>query len=581
MAERLDAAVSYDAAGKETVVRLGAAELRYRTGSGVYSVNGKRVTMKGAAYTDKGVLMVPVTSFTGGLGLTYKVEGKRILLHVSVKPVVSFRVPEEIIAGETTVQYATYAYSPLGLPIVEEVWEGRQERFDAPGSYTVSYSAKDSAGNWSDPYILKLEVVNRNEPPTAAFTTDKTQYRMGELIQYTDLSTDDEEELTREWGNRADAFFEPGVHTVSLKVTDKRGAVSEARQDIVITNETLYNEEEFGKRFAPAGKNFPIDGTEVKTMEALPYSYNTEPYTLFRSSGPETVVTDGVLYRDTIEGQARFLLHHKNRTGRKTKPYVIAANPGTAPVTITVQHEGMAGPSPSAEGAGRMSLARYFESVLANGQPRTVTLAPGESKVIFDGLSAKAMNMDDIVTFTGELTSDGPVSYTALMLAADKNPLAELPRLPLLDPGESIVRGTFADSNRVFRYEEQVGAKPVKLSLTDNAQDPFQQGYDAVKSADAVNSGNYGLLYKIQLPRVAPNTVIAFNPRGGLFVGSVLVNGNVVLFAHLGRSEATDTASVLYRTGEWEENVELWISPAAGSNLPFALLMLPVPEKRE
>ncbi|WMT40853.1 stalk domain-containing protein [Paenibacillus sp. D2_2] len=582
MAERLGATVTINSKTNETIIQLEGVELKYKNNSKSYVLNGTSYPLKTAPYTDNNVLMVPLIPFLQCLNIPYTVENKTITLQRSTKPVASFKVqPEEIVAGETTVIYEPYSYSPLGLDIVDERWEGKEEVFDKPGSYSVSYSVQDSEGVWSDPFKVNLEVVKPNEPPVANFSTDKDEYRMGEPIIYTDLSSDDEDAIVdRIWSNKEEAFFTPGSVTINLEVKDRHGAIGEFSKTIKISNETLYTHEEFYKLFTPIGNKLAIDGYSVKAMEAIPYSYQTEPITLFRSSGPESINSEGILYQDTISGDARFLLHHKNQIGQLAKLYVLAENPGTSPVTITLKNEAMAGPTSYAEWAGRMSLTRYFEGLLAGKNAQKITLQPGEKRIIWNSINKNPMKPNEIITFTGDLSSDAPIRYTSMLVSAKRDPIADLEKLPYLDPNESIVRGTFADSTRVFVYNDPVGTRSVKLSLTDNREDPFQQGLDGIKGTEALNSGNYGLIYKLKLNHVAANTLILFNPRGGLFVGSAVVNGEVVTFGHSGKEDISSTASVLYRTGNQEESVEIWISPAAGSNLPFVLLFEPLPLKK-
>lgn len=438
-----------------------------------------------------------------------------------------------------------------------------------------------------DKVVLQLPAKDVQEPepepklpPTAYFTTDKHKYRMGEPIRYDDMSTDDEEAIVeRKWDNQQPAFFEPGIVEISLQVTNKHGLSSTYKQQIEITAEQLYSKEEFDRLYTPVGSNFDIAGSSVLSFAALPYAYRTEPYTLFRSSGPETVSHEGILYQDTMEGPALFMIHHKNKLGEKAKFYVVAENKGESPASVDIGGLGFAGPSSHPEVAGRSAAARYFESVISGSASKNTTLLPGEKKLIFTEMSAVTVPSGDVVTLNADVTSSGPIQYTVFIVKAKNDPMELLPALPYLDPKESIIRGTFKDSVRVFEYNELVGTRPERLPLTDNTTDPFQKGIDGIQFTEATNSGNYGVLYYIVLNRVAPNTLITFNPRGGLYSGAARVNNEVVHIKHIGSTQ--DSTSVLYRTGSQEEKVELWITPAAGSNLPFTFLFMPLPEVKK
>lgn len=584
LAERLGFSVAYVSAKKETVVRKAGLEARFTNQSKSYTASGIRMLMKGAAYTDKGVFMVPLTSITAALQISYTVDQREhtITLKQAAEPAASFTVQAgDIIAGETRVQYTARASSPSNLQIVQEKWEGRQEVFAEPGIYPVTYQVQDAAGRWSKPYTLSVAVTSPNIPPVAMFSTDKKEYRMGEPVVIADESTDEENAIAdRQWTGKQAAYFRPGPVTVSLTVTDKHGAAAAFSQEILITDETLYTEDEFNRLFTPVGSNFPIDGASVKNMELLPFTYDTEPYTLFRSTGPESIREEGILYQDVIDGPARILLHHKNTMGPKLKVYMLASNPNATPATLSIESSGMAGPTAYGEIAGQMSLQRYFASIASGSAARELVLAPGETRILFQEISQNGLSGGDIITFQGDVTSDIGIKYTSLVVKAERDPLLALPGLPFLDPNQSIVRGTFAESTRIFDYAPVVGTAPARIYLTDNNADPFQTGYDGIKGTPATNSGNYGVLYKIVLEHAAPRSLLTFNPRGGLFRGSALVNGSVVTFSHLGTAAATDQNSVLYRTGESEESVEIWISPAAGSNLPFCLLLSPLPSAR-
>lgn len=427
---------------------------------------------------------------------------------------------------------------------------------------------------------LVLQIGAPHPVPQAYFETDKASYRIGEPVQFSDLTTDAEGAIaTRTWTGKQAAYFEPGDLTVTLTVKDRYGSVSAYNRTIHIEDEVLHTKEAFDLLYTPVGQNIAVDGVGVKTMEALPYSYSTEGPVLLRSTGPETVYEEGILYGDVATGPVRFLLHHKNSSGRKMKLHVIATNAGTETATLTPGPAGAAGPTIAPGQAGKMSLARYLSALASGEADPAIRLEPGQSALLFDDLqSISAIPDGDVVTFTGEASSDAEIRYTVLMTTEGRDPILALPNLPALDPREWIVRGTFPGATRTFDYAEPVGGRMVKLSLTDNAADPFQEGTDGILNTIAMNSGNYGLLYKIKLRKVAPRTLIVFNPRGGMYAGAALVNGQTVTFSHLGAAGIQNEASVLYRTGDAEEEVDIAISPAAGSNLPFCLLFVPMPE---
>lgn len=105
--------------------------------------------------------MVPLTSITQALNITYKVNqsAKTVVLNLNTKPVASFTITQkEIFAGDT-VDYVTSNSSPNGLDIVDERWTGRQDSFDQAGTYTISYQVQDANGQWSDPYSITIEVM--------------------------------------------------------------------------------------------------------------------------------------------------------------------------------------------------------------------------------------------------------------------------------------------------------------------------------------------------------------------------------------------------------------------------------------
>ena len=500
---------------KEFVIAYEGHELKFKVDTTEYIVDGAQQTMRGAVYQENNVTMVPLTAIMSALNIPYTVEGKKVVL-----------------------QLQTGGEEPEPEPI----------------------------------------------PPVALFTTDKAEYKIGEKIYVSDQSTPGNSEIVARkwsdnWQSQKPAFFSAGPKSITLTVTDKNGLTSEHTVTINISNEVLYTEAQFNMLFTEVGQKFPLGEKSVLSFDRVPFTYTPQPYTLFRSSGPETVTTEGILYSDIIQGNTRFMIHHGNKIGEKAKLYVIAENNNMTETTISTQSYGVAGPSEHPDITGRISFQRYLENSLTGKKSGDTTLLPGESKLILTDLSASIMGQGQVLSLFGDVYSDNPIKYTVVIVKASSDPLNAITTLPNLDPKESIVRGTFTDSTRVFRYTELVGAKDQRLPLTDNSIDLFQQGYDGIMGTPAINSGNYGVVYKLELERVAPNTLITFNPRGGLFLGAAMVNGKVVSFSHSDETPTT-SASVLYRTGSSEEKVEIILTPSAGSNMPFNLLFMPMPQKK-
>ena len=100
---------------------------------------------------------------------------------------------------------------------------------------------------------------------------------MGELITYTDQSYDDQdknEDLTYKWENKEYAFFSPGVYTIKLTVTDKKGLSSSYESTINVTNETLYEQDDFNMLFIPEGEKFSFLGN-VTSRPKINYDFTT------------------------------------------------------------------------------------------------------------------------------------------------------------------------------------------------------------------------------------------------------------------------------------------------------------------
>lgn len=222
---------------------------------------------------------------------------------------------------------------------------------------------------------------------------------------------------------------------------------------------------------------------------------------------------------------------------------------------------------------------RYYESMQTGSKYKDTWFAPGESKIILNELSATAMKQGDVISLFADLYSDHTLNYTVMMVDQDQDPFKTLPYLSVLKP-DIHNRGTYMEATRNIEVTELIGNTPSRLLIGDNSSDPFLIGYDGPTGEYRMNAGNFGVLYKVKLYRVAPNTLITFNPRGGHYMGGIMVNGNIVSLPSSGSLSAPNENAVLFRTGEREQTVDLVFTAAPGSNLSVNLLFQQLPEKK-
>lgn len=585
LTERFGFQLTYDNKTKESIISSGGRELRYKIGTNTYQVDGVATKMSGTSYAKDNTFMVPLTSALQAFGMSYKYEAstKLIIVQMTSEPVAKFSVvPKEIFATQTEVVVKDESYHPRGLDIVEQEWSGLETYYSDPGQYTITLRVKDSNGVWSQPYSQTIEVVPPNEPPVAMFETNKDVYKMGELITYQDLSYDDEDAITeRKWDNNQKAFFKPGDYYVTLRVTDKHGASNEIMKKITITNETLYTFDEFNLLYTGVGDKYSFNGSTILTYKQIVPVTKHGQRTFYRSNSPESFTTEGILYQDKIAGATRVLMHHRNATNRNIKMYIVAKNISSEDAVVRVERAGIAGPSTYPQETGTKAVARYFDSFRSNGVISEQILKPNESTVLVPDLTKLALKPEQVYSMYADFYSDNNLQYQIIALDASKDIMKELPKLEKITADKVHIRGTFNNADRTMTVSELVGDTSSRLVLADNKTDTYLTGWDTLSGESKINQGNYGVLYHIVLERVAPNTMISFNARAGAYAGAMLVNGQTVYSPNTGLLNNSSESSVVYRTGDTEEKVDIWFTPASGSSLPVNLVFNPMPEKRQ
>ncbi|MFC5467570.1 stalk domain-containing protein [Cohnella suwonensis] len=578
--KELSGSISYDAKTKAYKLYFGRMTLAFTAGKTTYSLNGTlKNGAQGAPYVLKGTLMVPIRTVANSFGMTLVAAqgSKQLTLSWSMKPIAKFEVSNlNPYAEQSEVYYTDLSYHPRGYKIVNERWENNLSVFETAGAAQVTHWVQDESGLWSEPYTVTINVKPPNQPPVAGFATDKDVYKMGEPIQYEDVSTDDENRITgRKWTNKMKGFFVPGPQTITLSVTDAHGETNEISKTITITDATLYPEDSFHLLYTDIGDKFPLVGKDVLGYSVIPYDISNQGVTLVRSNSPETIVDEGIYYADRVTGNVRFMTHNANGRSAPVKIYIVATNNNAADATAKIGPVGIGGPNLYVPNVARSVSAKYLDARL-NPKATTVKIPAGQSRILIPAVSDKTLAPGDVYASLADVFIDQPLDIKVVVVNADRDVFKTLPTLSVL-PVVAHVRGTFDDANRLMIVNRTIGDVKGRMILADNTVDTRLSGIDKTTGTPVLNSGNYGAMYTIRMNSVQPNTAIVVNGRGGYYAGAFLVNGKLVYATNTGYLANANEGAMLYRTGNSVESVTIQFTPAPGSNLPINLLFFPEP----
>lgn len=420
---------------------------------------------------------------------------------------------------------------------------------------------------------------NGNSRPVARFTFGKPVYKIGEPVQYIDLSYDpDAEGLVYEWKGKEEAFFSAGKHLVSLTVKDGKGLVSDTySRYIEISNEVMYKSPmDFKLHTYPVGTLIPTNWTENYTyFEYLwPFDKNVSEdrsRKLLVSDSPETFTGKGVLYSDKVNGKARLYADHLNGTDETVQFVIMATNPGTKPVKIKTTNKGEVYPSIYANLIGHEASVEFLL-----GDPPHIDeliVPPGQSRVYVqmpDFLPGQGVNV------IYDVETDGEVVFSFMAMDNSiETPISTYPNLYKQLPGDGHIRGTFPVTEKRWDIDASSFTTTRRLIFGDNEYDPWQVGTDPTTQQTVTDDGNYGVVYHIhsEKPR---KMAILLQARGGPFKGPLKINGQFVLAPPSGVITAFESVQILYRTTGTEPSLDIEFTPPAGSAFPMNLIFYPL-----
>jgi len=529
------------------------------------------------------VLTSPATVYNGKMYVPVKFLGDTFGFPVEFDPVTNTIA---MTAGETEVLIdltlrttmvdglpgtfePRFTISPDGKLMAQLTW--MMDRIGAKYEYDSNLNRVEVV---YAPFSAELPSGDGSKP-VAKFTFGKPSYKMGEKVQYIDLSYDVEGDGIQyvSWKNREEAYFKPGQHQVSLQVTDSKGNVSDwFTKTITIENETMYSPVEFQMHHAKTQSFVKLNTNEINQhiRSAAKLSMATirdDARKLLVSDSPENITEYGVLYRDSVDGKARLYANHINMMDADVQFAIIATNNGTNPVTVTTQRQGEVHPSVFVNLIGYQASVDFL---VGDANKPDLTIQPGESKAyVYLPKLMKGQGINLIY----DVESSDDVTFTFAAMVPNDPVESALTYPELAYNGH--VRGSFPVSDIRMETDASSIEGAAKFTIGDDADDVFVEGYDVFRRETVENKGNYGVMYNVRVNNPGKAAVVLL-ARGGVFKGALKINGEMILAPASGVITALDGVFMLHRTTGTERYIDIELTPPAGSNLPIDIVLYPL-----
>lgn len=336
-------------------------------------------------------------------------------------------------------------------------------------------------------------------------------------------------------------------------------------------------------------------------MHKLETTAKDEGGTLLFSDSPEYVAQDGVLYRDTVEGDARIFYYHLNNTDTDKKLAVVLENEYDGINTVRVMRGAGSGPSKDYLYVGKTLQMKYFSETRND----VIILGRGMGRTLDSAMDTETVQPEQLVAGMYDFYALHPVKVSVVMLPVDGDPVTAARSLPVLPRDEIALRGTFQGMNRLVKVTkaslEQNGMSYFRLG--DDENDRFRNGIDATDGSEVRNIGNYGILYKIHVPTYEKTAFrLYLSPLGGVYAGAIRMEdhrGKSIVVpvprqkGFFGEGKVFDTTDImrirnddeilttgmdLAELGTFERKQPIWFefSPPGASNLPVHIILEPV-----
>lgn len=320
--------------------------------------------------------------------------------------------------------------------------------------------------------------------------------------------------------------------------------------------------------------------------------------TLIFSDSPEYVRSNGILYTDIVQGEARVLFYHLNDSYQTKRFAVVFENVSGEPNVINVTRAGLSAPNKNYYSVGKITQTMYMENTFRD----KIELDAYERRAYQPYEKYFLLRPGQLIHGVLDLKIKGDVRIFLLMYPEDETALNYLSIAPILPKDKHQLRGTFKQMHRTLTLKKPYDSSRDGLGyvlICDNVNDLFKRGIDATDGSEVVNYGNYGITYTLNFGTKF-NTRFFLSPLGGHYAGAmtykygdssgVIQTPNYSLYfgdktppesldvakaREDGVSQLTDYTE-LSELGTYRGQVSFEYSPPGASNLPVHIILMPV-----
>lgn len=332
---------------------------------------------------------------------------------------------------------------------------------------------------------------------------------------------------------------------------------------------------------AKAGVPAPQSLYNIKEWPVTISSYGG---TLLFSDSPENVAADGILYQDTVKGQIRVFFHHVNSSQVNKRLTVVLENPGNQPVRVNVHRYGLGGPGRNYLAVGKDAQMKYF----ADCVQYEVLVPERDSVHLSRELADSIIRPGELVNGIYDFIADQPVRVKVVMGPTGVS-LRKFARIaPILPKDQYKLRGTFQWMDRMVlprKVYDPAEHGMVAITLADHQLDQYAKGIDATDGLEALNYGNFGIIYRLFLPGTQGKVSYYLNPRGGVYAGAMGIKHQYLRQPPLATpgdrlfiGEGTVTTITPLGTYSGQDSLWFTFSPPGASNLPVKIVIMPTNE---